>query len=307
MPAVNWRSLPSVPGGSRTFSRRLGQLLLALRRPISHLTLRGLLNRAKMADLAADERRIYWKYVGNYFDVEMRGDERRQIIEDHYEFILRHFPKNTLNIQPPDGEIFWTNQAANGSTYTMALMAAYRSPMEGELELVFREDANDLASIAFLFSRGSRVDMAHSEVVLIGGLQGAFGRSAEYRRATKENDNTTPIAMLIVAIRALASAMGRIPLVGVSNKKHIATLYAGGSKTFDYDRAWQDFDARRLASGYFSLDAYEQSQRSLTHLTSSHKARARRRMAVKRRLYESICESFEALLNANRAGNAVSL
>lgn len=276
--------------------KRLTQFTGALRRPWRHLGLMSTLRDARRAGLAPAAGLIEWKYLGDYLGRQFDADARCSIIGRHYRFLLDRLDGSAAAHWALRSTLWESASEVSGAVRRIIHRPATLAPMEGECELVFTADDEVLATLTFTVLAGGIGTMPCRTALSIGGLQGALAARSAIRAAARENGEIAPAAMLLIAARSLAEALDVEMLAGISNSDHIARIYAGDAMRFDYDQLWTDLGGEPGLFGWFWIDPREHPQRSLSHLSSAHRARARRRAAHRRGLQEQIRNRLEVLL-----------
>jgi uncharacterized protein VirK/YbjX len=266
--------------------KRLSQLSTALRHPLHHLDLQAVLQKARQAGLMANDRSIAWKYLGGYLGRHFGPATRRKILADHYNFLLGCLHDGGARHDWAAGLTVWTNRGnAGDADYRITLAPSVRAPMEGESELTFTANGVMLGTLTFSFVDAEVAGVGGVGTTLfVGGVQGSIGCRAEIRAAARDNGEISPTAMLVIAAKALAEVFDATCILCTSNEQQVARVYAGEALMFDYDRLWTELGATQAGGGSFVIDPHEAAQRCLAHLSSAHRARARRKTALKDRL-----------------------
>lgn len=280
--------------------KRIRQFLYAVRHPVGHVALRKITARAKNHGVAASVRSLHWKYVGLYLDSRIDVETRRELIGNHYQWMIATFRPALFSRNISTSIAVWSSVDKAGEEYSIILRPSTTCPMEGELELVFQDSKGPLAFLTFLIVSGPRFGVGSGLAILIGGVQGEYGRREDFRSAAKNNGEITPINLLIIAIKALAHTSGAASLLGMPDEGQIARRYADHLMHFNYNHTWLELGGEPASSGYFALDLHKTPARSLDHLSSAHRARARRKIKRKEDLQEQMRERFTELLQADK-------
>ncbi len=281
-------------------TKRIRQFLYVVRHPVSHVALRKIIARASNHGVAPREWSLHWKYAGRYLDTRIDAKTRRELIANHYQWMMEAFPPALFSHNISTGISVWDSVDKTGEQYSITLRPSITCPMEGELELVFQDTKGPLAFLTFLIVSGPRLGVNAGLAILIGGVQGEYGRREDFRRAAKNNGEITPINYLIKAIKAFADAAGATSLLGMPDEGQIARLYADHLMHMHYNRTWIELGGEPTRFGYFALDIHNAPPRSLDHLSAPHRARARRKMKLKEQLGEQMRERFSELLQPEK-------
>lgn len=281
-------------------AKRLRQFGFAIFHPNGHLTLRRIIDRAKQLGIATQEKKLNWKYVGIYLDTRIDAKARRALITNHYIWMATRFPQSPFARDLQIGMPIWASVDEAGIEYSILMRSSTICPMEGEVELLFQDTYGRLAFLTFLFVPGEWFGTS-GPVILVGGLQGGYGRREDYRRASKSNGEVTPMNLLVLAAKGLAEAVGATALLGMCHDGQIARPYADDKMYLNYDQAWTELGGVPQISGYFALEFSKQTVRPMDHLSSAHRKRARRKIAYKAEVQEQMRERFAELLQPDIA------
>lgn len=283
-------------------ANRLRQLSIPLMNPLGHFALRKVIRHAKKYKIATQDKNLNWKYTGIYLDTRINYRNRLTLINNHYSWLIANFPYSPISCELQSSVNIWRSSDKDGINYSVAMRSSSICRMEGEIELLFKDNVGELALLTFIFIPEEDAS-ALGVKILIGGLQGGSGRREHYRRATKGNGEVTPMNLLVLAVKALADAVGATCLLGMCHEGQIARAYADDKMYRDYDRTWTELGGAPQESGYFALDFRQQPDRSLNHLSRAHRARAGRKMALKAQLHSEMRAKFLELMLPATAGS----
>ncbi|WP_320533997.1 DUF535 family protein [Robbsia andropogonis] len=212
----------------RKLVKRTRQLLHFVSHRAEHAEYLHVIRMARQAGVASDDKLIDLKYLGVYLSEFMNTEARRQILMHHYGFLTRKITDPRLGARWTTGATLWERRdEALGHAFNIVVEQSALSPMEGESQLRFTMGDLTLCTLTFSFLRGRDINLPHGEVIFIGGVQGGVDCREQIRMAAKSNGEIVPNAMLLVASKALAQAMGIGYIVGVSSDGQAAMGYAG--------------------------------------------------------------------------------
>jgi uncharacterized protein VirK/YbjX len=282
--------------------KRIRQFSYALRHPVGHLILRHVVAAALVIGIASHGRALSWKYVARYLDARISVRTRRDLIEYHYRWMMGRFNGSVFLPEYGRGICVWTITDADGIDYSITLRPSSICALEGEAEFVFEDsDKGRLAFMTFSIVPGEMIGAGKGPAILIGGVQGGYGRRENYRRAAKQAGEITPINLLMIAARAFGDAVGAISLLAVPDEGQVAREYADHLMYISYNRTWTELGGELLDSGYFAFDFHKKPAASLDHLSRAHRARARKKSLRKSALQEDMRTLFIRLCSDNES------
>ena len=252
---------------------------------------------ARRHGVAAPDRWIGWKYLGEYLAQNLSTANRAKLIAAHYSFLFRHVPNDAGRRAWTRGVVLWERKVGLGD-YVIRLSPSSFSAMEGEMQLSFHRADQLLFTLTFALIDGSALSLPCDHALFIGGMQGGIACRHEQRAAARNLGEIAPAAMLVIAARVVAQALGLSHIIAVSSDRQTAFRYADDQIRFSYDDYWGQHDAHRLAAGYFLLSA-NPAQRNLDHLSPAHRARTRRKILLKAEFAAEMLRSLQASLTAS--------
>ncbi|MBV9747223.1 MAG: DUF535 family protein, partial [Acetobacteraceae bacterium] len=278
--------------------RRARQLGYVLAHPLRHWRLQRLIAAAQRKGVAAPDRSIGWKYLGEYLAGDLSTADRARLIGSHYRFLLRRLPEEALRRAWARGLRLWERQVGEDA-YVIRLAQSTFSAMEGETQLSFFRNEARLFTLTFALVGGRALGLAYDSAMFIGGMQGGYQCRHTNRLAARDNGEIAPSAMVVIAARAVAQMLGIDQIAAVSSGRQAAAAYAGGKIRFSYDDHWRQLGSDRFTNGFFLVDPSPAS-RNLDHLSPAHRARARRKARLKNALAAEMQHNLERQLQAAR-------
>jgi uncharacterized protein VirK/YbjX len=260
--------------------KRLRQLAYLCRHPLDHYRCVSAIRHSRIAN----DRSISFKYLGDHLALSLRPAQRRTALATHYE-LLPGLLRTTALDGLRDGLVIWRKKVGDRPALSITLEPSSLAPMEGELQLRFSY-RSDLCVLTFLLASGDVFGVGPAPILFIGGVQGRLGGREELREASRLNGEVSPAAMLLLAIQAVARAMGVGEIIAIGEDDHISLSYARSSINFDYRRIWTE--AGGVRRGFHYGIPFETPARPLTETSRSHRSRTRRKRAAKSILRQSI-------------------
>lgn len=269
------------PRDARTFLKRVRQLLYVGRHPISHGRCHSVVRRSGLST----SRRTPFKYVGEHLALSLNCSQRHAALTTHYELMPRLLcPAYAVALR--HGLHIWRmTPGGDVPELSITLEPAKLAPMEGELQLRFSSRA-DLFVLTFSLAPGHVFGSNERYVLFIGGIQGIIGTREEVREASRANGEISPAAMLILAVQAIAHALGIREIVAVGEQEQISMSYARSRINLDYAHLWQHSGGERIGTHY-RLPIHS-PQKPLSQVSLSHRSRARRRREAKAAIRRSM-------------------
>jgi hypothetical protein len=273
--------------------KRLFQASLAIRHFRGRSKLSRSLATSCFRDAVKDQPGIPYKFVGSYLARFFSTEDRLRILTNHFRFFQDCFGDSSNRIFPLYGVTVWSKTLGT-DLFSIRMSLPGRAFMEGDICLVFSMNESVLHTMTFSFVPGEMLGVDAPQVIFIGGSQGTRAESGMHRHAAKSNGEICPATMLLLALRALARALGIGDLVGVCSKDH-STLYitdAPSDYQSAYDDFWQTNGGERGDRGYRMSAAIP--DKPITLASSSHRSRARRKRARKQELMDEICGALKS-------------
>lgn len=268
--------------------KRLGQLAYLVAHPVAHRRCMATMAKSKLTSSALDS----FKYLGDHLALSLRTSQRREALEQHHSIIVEALSNGAAN-SIREGVVIWKRDLPGKPPLSLVLGPSKLAPMEGELQLTF-SFRSDLHVLTFLFAPGHVFNSQSAKVLFIGGLQGRFGARQEVREASKLNHEIAPATMLILAVRAIARAIGANQILAVAETEQISMSYSPQAVRFDYQSFWEELGGTRQGS-YYSIPI-EAPHKSLSAVPLTHRSRAKRKREEKARIRDSIEASIRDLL-----------
>jgi uncharacterized protein VirK/YbjX len=256
------------------------------------------IHRAGFGHAARCEPVLIFKYLGRYLANSFRTAPRLRIISHHYQTLADRLPALGKFGFPRDEIVLWSHQVVD-DTFSISLCMPGPQYLEGDLCVVFSMNGVRLHQLAFTCIPGKEVGLEAETAFLIGGSQGFPGTARLIRQASRTMGEICPAAMLILALQALAKRLGAGAILGVTASEQTSLRAHPEEAKLRYDAFWEvsggERDGRfyRLPSGIVARDG--------SHLSSAHRARARRKRELKEQILRQIRESVESLLLATIA------
>jgi uncharacterized protein VirK/YbjX len=216
---------------------------LRLMRVMAHPGLAGLVRRRP---------RLLFKYLhGAYLACGLDSACRLAILTHHYASLARSFRPGFLRTQLAQGLALWRRPLEPAAACITLVFSAH--DLEGELMLAFWLGDDWLYTASLTLAHGGVMGENGDPALLITGLQGAAGKLALIRQATRACTGIAPPYLLVAAVRGLAAALGVKRILAVGNRRQLAK--AAGRAQFDYDRFWATLDAVPTGDGFYQVPA----------------------------------------------------
>ena len=299
--------MDTAPSGENPYFGRSGLRKRVLRAPLKRLFQASLViwhfrDHSKLSkslaiscfrDAVKDQPGIPYKYVGSYLARFFSTEERLRILTNHFQFFQDRFGVPSNRIFPSHGLTVWSKTVGT-DLFSISMSLPDRAFMEGDMGLVFSMNESVLHTMSFSFVPGEMLGVASPQAIFIGGSQGGRAEPGMHRHAAKSNGEICPADMLLLALRALARALGVGDLVGVSCKDHSARDITDAPSDYQsaYDNFWQTNGGEHGERGYRMSAAI--SDKPITLAASSHRSRARRKRARKQELMDEICGALKS-------------
>lgn len=222
-----------------------------------HIHLLRLFAQPCAAELKKRHPSIEYKYLRTYVAANLSIKEKLLILHHHYQFLEKNV---SVEFFPKIFDTKTTLWEAQTDEKKLSISMTYpHSPknraekhdQEGDISLVFEENDTPLYKLNFTIVPGNIFGVPQPQAVLIGCLQGAYGKQESIKAAAAACSKTHPAALLAYATAALAQSLKIDTILGVSKQKQLCTL--DGGVLFEYDTFWEDLGGHRLPSDMYQL------------------------------------------------------
>lgn len=230
------------------------------------------------------------KYVGRYMAKRFDKSARRSILKFHHEYLAERvvdaFYEQVLTSRPA----LWTLER-DECRYAIALSFNSKWHSEGDLSLILTQDEFQLYEVAFTIVQGRLIGFAPQPVLFVGRIQGAVRQADAIKAATRACNDVAPSHLLMVALPAVAGALGIDVIAGVGSREQISE--DGGAKWhFDYDQFWETFPVKELGASIYELPV-PLPEKPLSEIKQSHRRRTRQKREFKKKVGAEIEAVFQ--------------
>ena len=219
---------------------------------------------------------------------------RLRCLVDHFDFIAQAVPPAiNESIGRTERVELSRLQGRDDKFYTLGLTYS-RYNKEGNLSVDLSIDADQclLASMTFAFVRE-----ADGVRLSIGGQQGANKETGPepIKEATKALQHLRPKYAVLLAVSALAEALGIKECVAVSDANHVQRVWWRKPKEYaaSYDEFWLEQGGVKDSDGDYRMPAVRE-MRPVESLPSNKRAEYRRRLALMQQIRDDIQQLFLA-------------
>jgi uncharacterized protein VirK/YbjX len=218
---------------------------LGLMRVMAHPGLAGLVRRRP---------RLLFKYLhGGYLACGLDSACRLAILTHHYACLSRVFRAGFLRTQLAPGIALWRRPPDPNAAAACITLVFSAHDLEGELMLAFWLGDDWIYTASLTLAHGGVTASGGAPALLITGLQGAAGKLALIREATRACAGIAPPYLLLAAMRGIAAALGIKRILAVGNGRQLAK--ATGRALFDYDRFWTSLGGAPAGEGFYHVPA----------------------------------------------------
>jgi uncharacterized protein VirK/YbjX len=226
--------------------------LYALRYCRGQLRLMRVMAHPGLAGLARRRPRLLFKYLhGGYLACGFDSACRLAILTHHYASLSSLFRPGFLRTQLAQGLALWRRPLDPAAACITLVFSAH--DLEGELMLAFWLGDDWIYTASLTLAHGGVTAAGGAPALLITGLQGAAGKLALIRQATRACADIAPPYLLLAAARGIAAALGIERILAVGNERQLAK--AAGRALFDYDRFWATLGGVATGDGFFQVPA----------------------------------------------------
>jgi uncharacterized protein VirK/YbjX len=254
------------------------------------------MHRAGFSYALRSQPALIFKYLGQYLANSFGTAARLRIMSHHYGTLAARLPDLGKLGFPPNEIVIWAHRVEL-DTFTIGLCMADIQFLEGDLSLAFSVNGVRLHQLSFTCIPGKEAALEAETALLVGGSQGFPGTSTLIRQASKTLGEISPAAMLILALQAVAEHLGANAILGITAAEQTSNSLRTNPEQAKsrYDSLWEMSGAER--EGRFYRLPSGVARKDISHLSSSHRARARRKRELKERVLAQIRESAQRLFS----------
>ncbi len=235
--------------------------------------------------------RIALKYLGNYLGLSLDYKCRGIALANHYKFLNDHVGQDFIANIMHDQIILWEETKKENYFYISLTYPYYE--LEGDLSLIFYMNSNETFTLSFSIIPGYLIDVTDGQVLLITRSQGRIGSFDFIKSATKILHETTPVALLIIAIMAIVSSLKISTIAGVCSKEQVivgGVAYA--NKTFStYEKLWIAVGGEKINEKAYRIPTVFQ-QKPLSEIRQKYRSRTKRKREFKKAVYNHVIRNF---------------
>ncbi len=245
----------------------------------------------RIRELVKHHPKSTFKYLHRYLSRAFDIHARSAILANHYRYLDRRVKPDFIGRICRGKISLWEAEAA-GHRYGIAL--TYPNNEEGELFLTFTEDDTTIFTLSFTIAPGNVLELADEQIAFIGRLQGVVNQREPIKRATKALQEVAPAALLLDAVRAIATAMDIPGIVGVSAENQVCLGEKRRSSAASvYDEFWISAGAYRASDlGYYLPTDLQ--EKPLSSIQNKYRSRVKRKRQFRGEVVKEIRLAFES-------------
>lgn len=231
-----------------------------------------------------------FKYLHKYLALSFDTDSRSSILANHYQFLSRVVAIDFID-RICRGYIHLWEGEIEENKYAISL--TYPENEEGELFLIFTENASRLFTLSFTIAPGKLLNVKDDQVIFIGRLQGVPSRKDAIRHASKSFHDACPASLLLAAVRGVAAALDISNMVGVSARNQVCgdRLSLSRSSKSSYDEFYVSVGGQKLNEEFYYLSVTP-NEKPISLIKNNHRSRVKRKREIKNRLLEQVSSAF---------------
>jgi uncharacterized protein VirK/YbjX len=252
-------------------------------------------------DTVQDNPKFAFKYLTeSYLIKDLNISDRAVCFLHHYKRIYESLPDRLLR-QVLHWGIDLCEFCEEGVRFALKWGCSRPFGKEGEMSLLLLADGEIIFTISFTIIPGQIVNSRQKEVILISRIQGTPGLPAEkMRRAQRALYKLRFGAVLMAGLEGLATAFNIREIASVTSTKQIsyAADYADRFK-HAYDDFFAAMGIPENDTGFFSTPI--PIEEKAIEDVKDHKARARARRTLKKKISCTCAEFLSAAMNGTSA------
>lgn len=258
-------------------------------------------------DTVQDNPKFAFKYLTeSYLVNDLSIADRAVCFLHHYKRLYEALPDRLLR-QVLHWGIDLCEFAEEGVRFTVKWGSSRPFGKEGEMSLLLLANGEIIFTISFTIVPGWVVKSIQGEVILISRIQGTPGWPADkMRQAQRALYKLRFGAVLLSALEGLAATFNIWEIASVTATKQVsfAGAYADRFK-HAYDDFFVEMGIARTDAGYFVIPL-PMEEKAIEEV-KDHKARARARRALKKKISLACAESVAAAFDCKAAPRQVAI
>lgn len=261
-----------------------------------HRKVEQFLKQPAFIDTVQDNPKFGFKYLTeSYLVKDLSIPDRAECFLHHYKRIYEALPDRLLR-QVLHWGIDLCEFSEDGVRFTVKWGSSRPFGKEGEMSLLLLANGEILFTISFTIVPGSVVKSKQNEIILISRVQGTPGWPADkMRQAQRALHKLRFGAVLLSALEGLATSFNIWEIVCVAATRQVSFAEAYADRfQHAYDDFFADMGVARSDKGYFSM-SLPLEEKAIEDV-KDHKARARARRALKKKISLACAESLAAAM-----------
>ncbi len=245
-------------------------------------------------DTVQDNPKFAFKYLtDSYLIKDLTISDRAACFLHHYHRLYEKLPDRLLR-QVLHWGMDLCEFTEENVRFTLRWGSSRPFGKEGEMSLLLLADGEILFTISFTLVPGWIVKSRQREVILISRIQGTPGWPADkMRNAQRALHKLRFGAVLLSGLEGLATAFGIDEIASVISTKQISFAKEYADRfTHAYDDFFIDMGVSKTDAGFFSMPL-PLEEKSIEDV-KDHKARARARRALKKKISTACAECLAA-------------
>lgn len=265
-----------------------------------HFKLYNAINASGFTFINKDFSKIPYKYLGKHLSYSMGLSSRYTALRHHYEFVGSCF-KNKMAPTIIHNSLVLCTWGPPKQQVAIQLRIATTTMYEGELVLYYTYNNQHLYFLTFSIIPGHMFGFNDENIVFIGGNQGSKNCFHLIRCTTKENFDISPQTILITCLKAIATSMGIIKIIGISANNQVSIGRNNNSHDHlgNYDELWLASGGNQISDGNFLIPTHLH-EKPISIIKRGHRIRTRKKRDFKHCIYDQILISLGNLINDNK-------
>jgi uncharacterized protein VirK/YbjX len=258
-------------------------------------------------DTVQDNPKFGFKYLTeSYLINDISIADRAACFLHHYKRLYESLPDRLLR-QVLHWGIDLCEFCEEGVRFALRWGSSRPFGKEGEMSLLLLANGEILFTISFTIIPGWIAKSEQREVILISRIQGTPGWPADKMRQAQRGLHKLRFgAVLLSGLEGLATAFNICEIVSVVATKQISYTEAFADRfRHAYDDFFTDMGITRTEAGFFSIPL-PLEERAIEEV-KDHKARARARRALKKRISVLCAECVTAAMDCKAARSDISV
>jgi len=254
-----------------------------------HWRVTRLMSRKQTRILIRHHPQILYRYVSENLARSFPKPWRREILINHYRFLIAHLREDFFQVLLSGGTELWRG-LGEYDEFSIRLSFTGANNFDGDLLLSFSQGDDSLYQLAFTIVPGWVLGCSLQNVMLISRIQGMRGKFEAIRCATKTCKDISLAHQLVASAQGIAESLDISMIAGLRIEEFPLGADAAANIRFDYDAFWHTYVCETRPGFY--LISVPPVEKPSSQVNATHRRRATLKRKFKTAIRETVCQRF---------------